>query len=63
MVRAPENVQALELYQLFVFDPTKSPECTNCVGINNWLTRLAEHNAKASGINLRELFKEATIPR
>lgn len=63
MVRAPENVQALELYQLFVFDPTKSPECTNCVGINNWLNRLAEHNAKASGINLRELFKEVTIPR
>ena len=63
MVRAPEHVQALELYRLFVFDPDKPPVSTSCAGINSWLTRLAEHNAQASSISLQELFNEVTIPR
>lgn len=63
MVRAPEHVRALELYQLFVFDPGKPPASKSCSGINSWLARLAEHNAQASNISLHELFNEVTIPR
>jgi membrane protein len=63
MVRAPEHVQALELYRLFVFDPGKPPASKNCASISSWLARLAEHNAQASNLNLQQLFNEVTIPR
>ena len=63
MVRAPEHVQAIELYHLFVFDPKKPHETESCEGINLWLSRLAEHNAKTAAVNLRTLFNEATIAR
>jgi membrane protein len=63
MVRAPEHVQAIELYRLFVFDPDKPPARTHCEGINAWLARLAEHNAKTANVSLRTLFNEATIAR
>ena len=63
MIRAPEHVQAIELYRLFVFDPAKPPASINCAGINAWLERLAERNAKNSDVNLRTLVNEATIAR
>ncbi|HUX89353.1 MAG TPA: YihY family inner membrane protein [Gallionellaceae bacterium] len=63
MIRAPEHVQAIELYRLFVFDPAKPPFSVSCEGINTWLTRLAERNAKNSEVSLRALFNEATISR
>ena len=63
MLRAPEHVQAIELYRLFVFDPAKPPASINCAGINAWLARLAERNAKNSDVSLRALFNEATIAR
>lgn len=63
MIRAPEHVQAIELYRLFVFDPGKPPVRSHCEGINNWLSRLAEHNAKTADVSLRTLFNEATIAR
>ncbi len=63
MVRAPEHVQAIELYRLFVFDPEKPPVRTHCEGINAWLARLAEHNSKTAGVSLHTLFNEAKMPR
>jgi len=63
MVRAPEHVQALELYRLFVFDPAKPPASQRCAGINAWLARLAELNAKTADVSLHTLFNEATIAR
>jgi len=63
MIRAPEHVQAIELYRLFVFDPAKPPFRTHCEGINAWLSRLAEHDAKTADVSLRTLFNEATIAR
>ena len=63
MIRAPEYVQAIELYRLFVFDPAKPPASQNCAGINDWLARLAEINAKTAEVSLRTLFNEATIAR
>jgi membrane protein len=63
MVRAPEHVQAIELYRLFVFDPAKPPVRTHCEGINAWLARLAEHNAKTASVSLHTLFNEAKMPR
>ncbi len=63
MLRAPEHVQAIELYRLFVFDPTKLPATESCEGINAWLDRLAEHNAKTAAVSLRTLFNETTIAR
>jgi membrane protein len=63
MVRSPEHVQAIELYRLFVFDPEKPPVRTHCEGINTWLARLAEHNAKTAGVSLHTLFNEAKMPR
>ena len=63
MLRAPEHVQAIELYRLFVFDPSKPPATESCEGINAWLARLAEHNAKTAAVSLRTLFNEATITR
>lgn len=35
MIRAPEHVQAIELYRLFVFDPSKPPANKHCEGIND----------------------------
>ena len=61
MVRAPEHVQAIELYRLFVFDPTRPPATESCEGINAWLARLAEHSAKTADASLRTLFNEAKI--
>ncbi len=58
MVRAPEHVQAIELYRLFVFDPSKPPATESCEGINAWLARLAEHNEKTASVSLRTLFNE-----
>ena len=63
MVRAPEHVLAIELYRLFVFDPAKPPSNASCEGINAWLARLAEHNAKTADMSLRTLFDKATIAR
>lgn len=63
MVRAPEHVQAIELYRLFVFDPAKPPANANCEGINDWLARLADVNAKTAAVSLRTLFNEVTIAR
>ena len=63
MIRSPEHVQAIELYRLFVFDPAKPPASVNCEGINAWLTRLAERNAKTAEVSLRTLFNDATIAR
>ena len=63
MVRSPEHVQALELYRLFVFDPARPPATQSCEGINAWLARLAEHNAKTSAVSLHSLFNEARIAR
>jgi membrane protein len=63
MVRAPEHVQAIELYHLFVFDPLKPPAMESCAGINTWLARIGEHNAKTAAVNLRSLFNDATIVR
>jgi membrane protein len=61
MVRAPEHVQAIELYRLFVFDPARLPDSTACAGISGWLAGLGERNAKTSELSLRELFNEVTI--
>jgi len=61
MIRAPEHVQAIELYRLFVFDPAKPHLREECEGINAWLTRLAERTAKTAEVNLRVLFNEVTI--
>jgi membrane protein len=61
MVRAPEHVQAIELYRLFVFDPAKPPVIENFEGINAWLARLAEINVKTADVSLRTLFNEVTI--
>ncbi len=58
MLRSPEHVQASELYRLFVFDPSKPPAIVSCEGINAWLARLAEHNAKTTSVSLRSLFSE-----
>jgi len=58
MIRAPEHVQAIELYHLFVFDPSRPPTSENCEGINAWLARLAAHNAKAADVSLRTLFSD-----
>ena len=63
MVRAPEHVLAIELYRLFVFDPSKPPAIVSCEGINAWLARLAELNAKTAAVSLRTLFNEAAIVR
>jgi membrane protein len=63
MVRAPEHIQAIELYRLFVFDPAKPPARTHCEGINTWLARLAEHTAKTAGVSLHTLFNEAKMTR
>ena len=63
MIRAPEYVQAIELYRLFVFDPSRPPSNQNCAGINAWLARLAELNAKTAEVSLHTLFKEVTIAR
>lgn len=63
MVRAPEHVQAIELYRLFVFDPAKPPATANCEGINAWLARLADVNKKTAEVSLRTLFNEVTIAR
>ncbi len=63
MIRAPEHVQAVELYRLFVFDPSRPPASENCEGINAWLARLAEHSAKIADVNLRTLFNETKIIR
>lgn len=63
MLRAPEHVQAIELYRLFVFDPAKPPAGQNCAGINAWLARLADINAKTAEVSLRTLFNEVTIAR
>jgi len=61
MLRSPEHVQAIELYRLFVFDPAKPPTRSHCEGINLWLTRLAELNAKSGAVSLQALFKEVKI--
>jgi membrane protein len=61
MTRAPEHVQAIELYRLFVFDPAKPSMRTHCEGINAWLVSLAGCNEKMADVSLRTLFKEVTI--
>jgi len=61
MVRAPEYVQAIELYRLFVFDTSKSPVSDNNEEINTWLSRMAEYNARISEVNLHEMFNKVTI--
>ena len=61
MTRAPEHVQAIELYRLFVFDPAKSSTRTHSAGINAWLQSMAGHNDKMADVSLRTLFKEVTI--
>jgi membrane protein len=61
MTRAPEHVQAIELYRLFVFDPAKPSARAHCEGINAWLLRLAERNDKISNVSLRALFNEVTM--
>jgi membrane protein len=63
MIRAPEHVQAIELYRLFVFDPSKPPLTPSCAGINSWLASLAERNNKADDMSLHALFNDATITR
>ena len=63
MTRAPEHVQAVELYRLFVFDPSKPPVGNSCEGINAWLAKLSEHTARTADVNLRTLFNEAKIAR
>lgn len=63
MVRAPEHVLAIELYRLFVFDPEEPHTNVHYEGINAWLARLAEHNAKTAGVSLHTLFVEAKIAR
>jgi membrane protein len=61
MTRAPEHVQASELYRLFVFDPDKTSTRTHSDGINAWLLSMAEHNNKMADVSLRTLFKEVKI--
>lgn len=61
MTRAPEHVQAIELYRLFVFDPAKPYTRAHSDGINAWLARHTEHNDKISEVSLRTLFNEDTI--
>jgi membrane protein len=63
MTRAPEHVLAIELYRLFVFDPTKPAVRTDCLGVNNWMARLAEPNDSMANVDLHTLFNEATIAR
>ncbi len=58
MLRAPEHVQAIELYRLFVFDPSKPPATESCEGVNTWLARLAEHHTKTTAVSLRTLFNQ-----
>ncbi|MFA6901971.1 MAG: YihY family inner membrane protein [Gallionellaceae bacterium] len=58
MVRAPEHVQAIELYRLFVFDPGRLPVERHNEGIQAWLARLSEHNAKTASVTLHTLFNE-----
>jgi membrane protein len=61
MVRAPEHVQAIELYRLFVFDPSRPPNSESCEGINAWLAKLAEHSARTADVSLRTLFNEGKM--
>lgn len=61
MIRAPEHIQALELYRLFVFDPSRPHMRAHCEGINNWLARLAERSAKTADVSLRTLFNEVKV--
>lgn len=61
MIRAPEHVQAIELYRLFVFDPEKPPFRSHCEGINGWLARLEIQEAKTAKVSLQDLFKAAKI--
>jgi len=63
MIRAPEHVQAIELFRLFVFDPEKAPFRIQCEGINEWLERLSKHDAATTEASLQTLFKGATIAR
>lgn len=63
MVRAPEHVQVMELYRLFVFDPARLPAGMNHEGVDAWLARLPAHNTKASDMSLHTLFNEARIPK
>lgn len=63
LVRAPEHVQASELYRLFVFDPAKPPVVQGGEGINAWFARLAERSAKTTDVTLRSLFHEPAAPR
>jgi membrane protein len=63
MIRAPEHVQAIELYRLFVFDPAKPLASETCAGINTWLASLSERHKKSDDVSLRSLFNEATITR
>jgi membrane protein len=63
LVRAPEHVQANELYRLFVFDPAKPPVVEGGEGINAWFARLAERSSKTTDVTLRTLFNEAAATR
>lgn len=61
LVRAPEHVQAVELYRLFVFDPGKPPVVGGGENINAWFARLAEQSAKTTDVTLRSLFDESPV--
>ena len=63
MVRAPEHVQVVELYRLFVLDPGKLPTRKHCEAINTWLELIAKHTAQSAGVSLHALFNEVTIAR
>jgi len=61
ITRAPEHVQAIELYRLFVFDPDRLSTRTHSEVINAWLLSMAEHNDKMADVSLRTLFEGVTI--
>jgi membrane protein len=63
MVRKPEQVQALEVYRLFVFNPEQSPGIQNYGEINAWLARMEKNNVAASDASLHTLFNNVTISR
>jgi membrane protein len=61
LIRDTENVQASELYRLFVFDPSKLPSQDDA-DIHDWLVQMEKREADATAITLNDLFSGRNKP-
>ena len=64
VVRDVGQVQANELYRLFVFDPTDLSIAEEEEEINGWLSELGQENTGLKNVSLRDLFgvvKESAV--